>query len=235
MGIVRIVVTGFGLLLPSVSASDPALDAAVRDTLLRNPEIILEALALLEARDVAAQVATDRSLIEQNAAALFGDKDGEAPVLVEFIDYQCSYCRQAEPQVQALLAREPGTVRRVLQFPILGEASVQAALVMEALRQVEGEDAYLTAHHALMSGDRRELQNLPQFLLDQGFDPAPILAMAEDESIRSQITTTHGLARTLGISGTPGFVTSTVIIRGYADVERLEAALTPQDRGLAGD
>ena len=91
-------------------AQADAFGEAVRAYLLENPEVIMEAVAVLERRDAAAQVANDAALVSTNYSEIFedpmshvgGNPDGDV-TFVEFVDYKCGYCRKAFPELQALL------------------------------------------------------------------------------------------------------------------------------------
>ena len=80
--------------------------AQVREYLLENPEVILEAINILEERNAVAEAAADKELVAANADELFddgfswvgGNPDGDI-TLVEFMDYRCGYCRRAVPEV----------------------------------------------------------------------------------------------------------------------------------------
>ncbi|MEX0304444.1 MAG: DsbA family protein, partial [Leisingera sp.] len=82
--------------------TDAEFDQRVRDVLLRNPDIILEVFALLEAKEEAAKAVKDQELIAKVADELFEGLDPEKPILVEFQDYNCGYCRRAHPVVASL-------------------------------------------------------------------------------------------------------------------------------------
>ncbi|MEM1005944.1 MAG: thioredoxin domain-containing protein, partial [Pseudomonadota bacterium] len=108
--------------------------AQVRDYLLENPGVIVEAITLLEQQQAVAEAQADKELVAANAEELFndgyswvgGNPDGDI-TLVEFLDYRCGYCRRAVPEVASLLA-EDGNIRLVIkEFPILGDASVQSS------------------------------------------------------------------------------------------------------------
>ena len=126
-----------------------AFRAEVRAYLLDNPEVLMEAIRVLETRDQQAQVAADVALAQANADALFndgysyvgGNPDGDI-TLVEFMDYRCGYCRQAFAEVEQLLELD-GNIRFIVkEFPILGEQSMLAAQFAIATQQVAGDDAY---------------------------------------------------------------------------------------------
>ena len=204
-----------------LSAQEQAFDEQVRDTLLRNPEIILEVFEVLEQQQAAAASLADQELIARFAPALFQDADAPERVLVEFIDYQCSYCRRAAPEVIALTETSPDVVRHVVQFPILGEASNNAAAVMEAIRLSQPHEVFLAAHDALMMAEPQSLRLLATFVAGQGLDPDVIMPIADSEEVQQIIAANHALARGMGITGTPGFVTTNAVIRGFADRQAL--------------
>ena len=87
--------------------TDFEFDQRVRDALLRNPDIILEVFALLEAKEEAAKAVKDQELIANVAVELFEGLDPAKPILVEFQDYNCGYCRRAHPVVASLKETMP--------------------------------------------------------------------------------------------------------------------------------
>ena len=115
-------------------AQKQAFEALVRDYILQNPEIILESLSLMEARQkVEKEQAIRAALVSQRAALerdsgdpVVGNPDGDVTI-VEFFDYQCTYCKSVMGPLMELVARD-GNIRLVLkEFPILGPASEVAA------------------------------------------------------------------------------------------------------------
>jgi protein-disulfide isomerase len=205
--------------------ADPAFDAQVRDTLLRNPEIILEVFDLLEAQQAVAETEADLNLIEGVARHYFADDPSETAILVEFVDYQCSYCRRAHGEVAALVEADQQFVRRVVQLPILGDVSTAAAEIVLAIRADQGEEAYLAAHDAFMGGDARYTQRPMLYVEEAGFDSGIIQQLTQSAEVQAEISQTREIAQALGISGTPGFITRTNILRGYADSATLSEAV----------
>ncbi len=86
-----------------------ALREEIRSYLLDNPEVIMEAVSVLEQRQAEAQAQGDVELVRVNAQAIFedghswvgGNPDGDI-TLVEFTDYRCGFCRRAHPEVEQL-------------------------------------------------------------------------------------------------------------------------------------
>ncbi|MEM9139116.1 MAG: thioredoxin domain-containing protein, partial [Pseudomonadota bacterium] len=95
-------------------AEREAFRAEVRAYLLENPEVIYEAIQVLEQRRDQEAAQADVGLIAQNTEALFndgysfvaGNPDGDVTI-VEFLDYQCGFCKRAHPVVEELLDRDP--------------------------------------------------------------------------------------------------------------------------------
>ena len=209
----------------TIAENDQVFAVRVRQVLLDHPEILLEVMDLLEQGNDAALLPTDTDLIAANADRLFGAEDGSAPILVEFFDYRCGYCRMAAPEVAALRAANPGLRVVLRQYPILGDESRFLAEVVLGVREVYGEEAYLSLHETLMGDTGEILADLLGYLLELGYDLDAIEAAAQSAAVQEDLSESFALARGLQIAGTPAFVTRTAILRGYADRAELTAAL----------
>jgi protein-disulfide isomerase len=58
-----------------------------------------------------------------------------------------------------------------------------------------------------------------------GYDIAALKEAAADPEVDAQIAANYGLARTLGLEGTPSFIIGDRIIRGYLPLEALREAV----------
>ena len=130
--------------------------AEVRSYLLQNPEVIFEAIQILEEKRNRAAEMADREKLERHAKAIYddgfsfvgGNPDGDI-TLVEFLDYRCGYCKRAHPEVQEVLERDPNVRLIVKEFPILGPDSVAAgrmalaALALDPSKYEELGDALM--------------------------------------------------------------------------------------------
>ena len=208
-------------------AEREAFRAEVRAYLLENPEVIMEAVAVLEDREAAAQAAADAELVETYAEEIFddgyswvgGNPDGDV-TLVEFIDYRCSYCRRAHDEVNDLVESD-GNIRLVIkEFPILGPDSLASSRFAVAVKQVAGDDAYHLAKEALieMTGEANEttLSRLAETL---GLDADEILVQMQSDEVTAELAETRALAQRLGINGTPTFVLPDRMLRGYVPLD----------------
>jgi protein-disulfide isomerase len=200
-----------------------AFGAAIRTYLLENPEVLVEAINVLDARQAALAAATDQQLVATYAEALFndgyswvgGNPDGDVTV-VEFMDYRCTYCRQAHPEVEELI-KSDGNIRFIVkEFPILGPDSDLSSRFAIAMLQIGGDAVYKQAHDRLITlRGSANVETLTRLAQDLGQDPAPIMARMNDASVTAIIDANHALAQRMQISGTPTFVIGNEMLRGY--------------------
>ncbi len=201
--------------------------AEVRTYLLENPEVLMEAVAVLEQREQVEQVQTDRDLVKTNSAMLFndgyswvgGNPDGDI-TLVEFMDYRCGYCRRAFTEVEQLIELD-GNIRFVLkEFPILGEESELSARFAIATHQTAGDDAYKSVHDALIAfkGPINDT-SLTRIAKTLSLDAPAILAHMGSQEVTDVISANRNLGTRLQISGTPSFVMNGQMLRGYLPLE----------------
>lgn len=200
-----------------------ALREEIRAYLLDNPEVLVEAMNVLQSREQDAAAQRDLMLLATNAEAIFaspddwvgGNPDGDV-TLVEFIDYRCGYCRKAYAEVAELVETD-GNIRFVVkEFPILGEASLISAQFAIAVRQLHGDTAYETVHDALIDlRGEPNTETLSRLASDLDLEPQPILDRMGSDEVMAVIKANHALADTLEISGTPTFVLKGMMLRGY--------------------
>ena len=204
-------------------AERDAFRAEVRDYLMENPEVLMEAIAVLEERQAAEGAARDLQLVARYAEELFetphdlieGNPDGDITI-VEFMDYRCSFCRRAAPELATLLEAD-GNIRVIVkELPILGAQSTMASRFALATRYTFDEEAYAIMHDAMMTmrADVTEA-SLVRLADDLGYDGMEILAGMEDPRIDAVIEANYALAQSMQISGTPTFVMGRQLIRGF--------------------
>ncbi|MCF6271740.1 MAG: DsbA family protein [Rhodobacteraceae bacterium] len=204
--------------------------AAVRAYLLENPEVIMEAVAVLEERQTEQAASSDQDLITQNFDALFndgysfvdGNPDGTL-LMVEFIDYKCGYCKKAHPDVKILLENNPDIRLIIKEFPILGEESTLSARAAVAVLINDGDEIYGAFSDALMTenGPLNEI-SVPMIAESVGADSAKMMEMLDSPIITQIIQSNYALARAMQISGTPSFVMADRLMRGYVPLAQMQ-------------
>ena len=210
-------------------AERTAFRAEVRAYLMENPEVIMEAVAVLEQRDQAAKANNDVTLAQNHAGQLHddpnswvgGNLEGDI-IIVEFMDYKCGYCKKAYPEVAHLLTTD-GNIRYIVkEFPILGDQSMLAAQFAIATKLVAGDEAYKTVHNTLMEfrGDIT-----PDMLTKLGesleLDTAAITVEMEGAEVAKVINDNRLVGQAMQISGTPTFVVQDQMLRGYVPFDQM--------------
>ncbi|WP_299030805.1 DsbA family protein [uncultured Sulfitobacter sp.] len=205
--------------------------AEVRAYLFENPEVIMQAVEILQNREAESQAQADFDLVAQNADAIFndgyswvgGNPDGDI-VLVEFLDYRCGYCKRAHGEVAQLLESDGNIKLIVKELPILGDASVLASRFAVAVKQVAGGDSYKAVGDALMSFQGEiTMPSLRRLGSTFGLDMDAVEARMNSDEVTAEIASTRALAGTLAISGTPTFVMHNELLRGYLPLDQMQA------------
>jgi len=211
---------------PFTPEQKAAVEAIVRDYIARNPELVLEAISAVEARQKAekqqaaqAALVTHRDALERSAGdPVLGNPDGDVTI-VEFFDYQCGYCKTMVGPMQELINGD-SKIRWVLkEFPILGPESVMAAHAsLASVRQGKYEKFHFT-----LMGLRGRLSEAAiwQAAAEAGLDIDRLKKDMADPAIEAQISTNYQLAQALRIEGTPAFTVGGTLLPGAAPKEHL--------------
>lgn len=211
-------------------AEREAFRAEVRAYLLEHPEVIVEAIQILEARRKAEETEADAELVARYRDELHndphswvgGNPEGDV-TLVEFFDYRCGYCKKAHPEVMALIEQDPNIRYIAKEFPILGPDSMAASRMALAALETD-RSKYGALYDTLMSFEGQLTEAAAYSIAeDVGYDPEDLRQRAASDEIEARIRENYRLARALGINGTPGFVLGDRILRGYLPLDQLAA------------
>ena len=227
----QILAMAFGLAIaPFASFAQDLSDERIKELALQaireNPQIIMEAVQILEAEQAAAQslaqadvLNNQRQLLERDPnAPVLGNPDGDVTV-VEFFDYNCPYCRRAMAEVQGLLDGDNNVRLVYREWPILGDGSVFAAKAALAARE---QDKYEEFHWALMGmQERAEETSVMRIAEEIGLDIERLRADMDAPEIQEHIDTSMGLTQALGFNGTPSFVIGNNLVPGFVEEEQL--------------
>jgi protein-disulfide isomerase len=217
-------------------AERAAFREEVKAYLLENPDVIIEAMTVMQEREDAAAAERDLQMLADNKAAIYengndwvgGNPQGDI-TLVEFMDYRCGYCRKAYAEVEELV-KSDGNIRFVMkEFPILGEQSLLSSQFAIAVKMLYGEEAYKAAHDALITlrGDATP-ETLATLAAQLGHDPAAVAAKMAEPDVMDIIKANHALATTMEINGTPTFVVDQTMVRGYVPLDGMRQIVEGQ-------
>lgn len=203
-------------------AQRKAIEAIMRQYMLDNGEIIPQAMQRLQDREVTKLLDSNRAEIETPfAGAWAGNKDGDV-VLVEFFDYACPYCRTSVPDVQRLL-REDKALKLVWRdLPILGPASEEAAMAsLSAAKQ----GRYAAFHDAMFSGGRPSHEGVIAAVRRARLNEVRTASDMKSAALKAEVEKNIGLARALGLTGTPAYIVGDRILSGAVGYDGLKQAI----------
>ncbi len=184
------------------SAVDPAVEATA-------------ALVQSEMEKAANVTAKNRAkdLLQDAQSQVMGNAQGDVTI-VAFTDYQCPYCKAAEPRILQLL-KDDRKVRFVVKdFPILGPASVVAA---KAALAAAKQGKHHEFHVALMAF-KGQLQDEIIFATAKsvGLDVERLKKDILSPEIADQLLANMNLARALKVSVVPGYFVNTRVLSGVS-------------------
>ncbi len=203
----------------------------IRDYLLENPEVLMEAIAVLEQRRAEEAALAEVRMLEENHDAIYndgysyigGNPDGDVTI-VEFLDYRCGFCKRAHPSMKELLATDDGIRTIIKEFPILGPESELASRYAIATKLVSGDGAYREIHDKLMewSGPVNE-GALARISSGTDTDHEAVLARMNSDEVTEIIAANRALAQRLQIQGTPSYVMGGAFVRGLIELPQMRS------------
>ncbi len=132
--------------------------------------------------------------------------DRAVVTIVEYGDFECPMCRQAEPAVQQLLLHHPAAVRLVFRHYPIESAHPNALLAAEAA-EAAGADGKFWEMHDLLLGEGARLRRpaLEAFALRIGLDMPRFTAALDDEVYRQRVREHIDGAVRSHVRATPAF------------------------------
>ena len=214
----------------AAAAPKDEFERRVRDYILNNPEVLMEAARRFEQRQRAAEEGEATAVLKARAEEIFRDRDspvGGNPngdvTLVEFFDYNCPYCRQVTPIMLEAEAADPQLRVVYKEFPILGPNSSFSA---KAALAVHRQGKYLVFHKELMLergvADEAKVMRMAAKI---GVDVDRMKSDMNDPAIGAAIERNLALAQALRVGGTPSFVIGDQVLRGATDLKTLQALI----------
>ena len=229
------------LLAPSVPASAQGFSGAqkeeigrvIREYLLKNPEVLQEAITELQRRtaenEKTAQTAaikeTRETLISSPHGNVVGNPKGDV-TLVEFFDYNCGYCKQAVPDLQKLIKADPNLRIVLKDLPVLGPDSMEASRVALAVKQQISGDKLFEYHTRLMATRGRiGAERATALAKEMGLDMARLQRDIAGPEVAAALAENRQLSEKLAINGTPAFIIGEEVIPGAVGADLLKQAI----------
>jgi protein-disulfide isomerase len=150
----------------------------------------------------------------------------DAPVtVVEYGDFECPYCGQAEPVVRELL-QEFGDVRYVWRHLPLNDVHPRAQLAAEAAEAAADQGAFWELHDLLLAHqDALNPDDLVVYAEELGLDTERFMDDLSEHRSAARIAEDVDSADLSGVSGTPTFFVNGRRHHGSYDINSLSAAV----------
>jgi protein-disulfide isomerase len=205
------------------------------EAILENPEIIMQAIDILRAKeDLTKERAQQQALLDNKElltrdpnAPVLGNPDGDV-TLVEFFDYNCGYCKQAMVAMQAILKKDKNLRVVYREYPILSEGSVFASRAALASR---AQGKYEEFHWALMSAQSVDEASVMTIAEQIGLDVVKLRSDMDAPEVAEHIQTSRDIAGALQFTGTPSFIIGDEIVGGYIPQDVMEEVIADARSG----
>ncbi len=220
--------------LPAQAASriSPRLEQQVLQIIREHPEAVLESLVAYQQRQRQEIQQSQQAFLQElqtNPQAVIGNSPvtgspNSKIVLVEFSDYQCPYCAEANKTLKQFMDKHQDQVTLVYKHFPLTQIHAQAVPAAKAAWAANQQGKFWEYSDALFS-DQKELSeakyldiatnlklDLDKFKSDR--------ALADNEIIKDM-----ELGQNLGLTGTPFFVMNGESLSGAVQLSDMEAVL----------
>jgi protein-disulfide isomerase len=147
-------------------------------------------------------------------------------VIVEFLDFQCPYCRVSHAHVQKLIADDPEL--KVVYRPIVlldrGDSTVSRDAALMALAAA-GQGRYAAFQDSVLTTNGRiTQQSLVGSVRQARLNEVRTATDMRSDKVGAALRRNMELAGALGINGTPTYIVGDDIVIG-ADESALDAAI----------
>jgi protein-disulfide isomerase len=150
---------------------------------------------------------------------------GAAVTLVEYGDFECPYCGQAEPVVRELLS-DFGDLRYVWRHLPLADVHARAQLAAEASEGAAAQGAFWEMHDLLLAHqDALRPPDLVRYAEELGLDVERFVEALRRHAGAGRVANDVDSADLSGVSGTPTFFVNGRRHHGAYDLPGLSAAV----------
>jgi protein-disulfide isomerase len=156
-----------------------------------------------------------------------------AVTLVEYADFECPYCGQAEPVLRDLVAQYGADLRYVFRHLPLTDVHEHAELAAEAAETAAAQGRFWEMHDRLFEGsDALTMADVVGYAAELGLDTERFTAELEDRRHMLRVARDVESADQSGVAGTPTFFVNGRRHHGPFDLDALRASIDRELRTL---
>lgn len=157
-----------------------------------------------------------------------GDKDKAKVAIVEYTDYQCSFCQRHLQQVYPEIVKnyvDTGKIIYVIRdFPLSfhGQIAIDSANAAHCVNEIAGKDVYAKYHEQIfLAADVAALSSTAKSL---GVDMGKYDKCMAENRYKDVIGADIADGTSAGVTGTPGFVIGVIKDGGIVEGKRVDGA-----------
>ena len=209
------------------------MEDIVHSYLLEHPEILNEMVDKLKVKEVADAATAQSDTLATSSTNIFhnpvdgviGNPNGDVTI-VEFMDYNCSWCHKAIKNVQELVKKDKNIRIVMKEWPIFGEGSEAGArAAMAAAKQGK----YWELHQALFAVQGHVTPEVVmQTAKATGLDMMKLKLDMASADVDANLAANLKLATALKFTGTPGFLVNKNVFPGYMELARMESMVADE-------
>ena len=194
--------------------------------ILENPEIIIESLERFTANQKEKEKESFSNILnnfykskDYTNLPRIGNLESDL-IIVEFVDYNCGYCKKTLPTISKLLKNFDNIQIVFVDYPILSESSEIAARASLAANE---QNAYFEYHTIMLNNTKPINDNFLYKVAEKlSLDIEKFKTDISSDKIKNNIIKNMKFASSLKIRGTPTFIIGKQILPGAYDYDKLK-------------
>jgi len=213
---------------PFTPEQETRIKEMIRETLVENPSILVEAADSYNKQAAQLQNETVAQVTKQNYKDLYEDPasprlgaKNSAITLVYFTDYNCVFCKKFEGEINRLMTEHPDVAVVIKPLPYRSETSLTAARLALTVWEKQPQN-FLALHERLMAKKGYH----DDASIAAALKKAKIAEIAPGQKSQDTVNLNLMLAQKLGVQGTPATLVGNTLISGAVPYEELERAVS---------
>jgi protein-disulfide isomerase len=213
-------------------AQKDEMEDFVRNFILDNPEVLIEAVNRYHQEEQRKQEETAQSALKNEQAYLsdpslpFAGAAKPEITIYELFDYNCGYCKRAFEAVNQVIENEKNVKVVFLDLPILSPQSKTAALWSLAANK---QGKYFAFHKGMMTSQApKDEENMTAIAKEAGLDVEKLKKDAGSKDVQAELDKVSAFAGKISVTGTPAFIIGGQIIRGYVPYDAMKTIIADE-------
>jgi protein-disulfide isomerase len=201
-----------------------------RRTILSGAGALVLAPRAAEARVLRLPTELATQVLQLPGRITMGDINGDV-TLVEFFDYNCGFCKRAAADIRPLLQAESKLRYVLVNYAVLGAASIEASRVALAFSMQRVPGGYIGLHEKLFQlRGRVDAARAVAAAVELGADRTKLVQDADSDRVTDALMRAGRLGEDLGLIATPSFVAGREAVVGYLDIPQKRKAIANMRR-----